>query len=246
MLFFRRKPARQADLGWLGADLHAHLLPGIDDGAADPDTSVALVRGLADLGYRKLVATPHVLWEVYPNTPEIIHRQLALVQQELKNQGIAVELAAAAEYFIDDYFVEQVEQKAPLLCVHQKMVLTEFSMATAPYELQQVFFDLQLQGYQPLLAHPERYIYLGRHRSVFDTLHDAGVWFQLNLLSLAGHYGRSVQQLAFYLLDKGYYHFAGTDLHSLRQLEVLRKLAASDTVEKLKDYPFRNKELLGG
>lgn len=246
MFFFRRKPARTADLSWLGADLHAHLLPGIDDGATDLPTAVALVRGLTDLGYRKLVATPHILWEVYPNTPAIIHGQLAVVRNELSAQGIGVQLEAAAEYFIDDHFFDEVNQKAPLLCLHRQLVLTEFSMATAPYELQQVFFDLQLQGYQPLLAHPERYIYLGRHRPVFDTLHDAGVQFQLNLLSLVGHYGRSVQELAFYLLDKGYYHFAGTDLHNLRQLELLRKLAAADTVERLKDYPFRNKELLEG
>jgi tyrosine-protein phosphatase YwqE len=245
MFFFRKKNTRTPDLSWLGTDIHAHLLPGIDDGAQDMDTSLELVRGLAALGYKKLVATPHVLWEIYPNTPEIIKATLSGLQAAAMQAGITVELNAAAEYFIDDHLIGLLDRKAPLLPLHNNLVLAEFSMATAPFDLQQIFFDMQLQGYQPVLAHPERYIYLARSKEVFDGLWDAGVYFQLNLLSLAGHYGRTVQELAFFLLENGYYHFAGTDLHSPRQLDALQKLAASDIMDQLKDYPFRNKELMG-
>ncbi|WP_143157342.1 tyrosine-protein phosphatase [Cnuella takakiae] len=230
-------------MSWLNLDLHNHILPGIDDGSPNLETSLQLVRGMLELGVKHFIATPHILWEVYPNTPVSINDARKELAATLKSEGVDCTLRAAAEYFIDDHLVELLHQKDSLLCLPHKMVLAEFSMVTAPFELQQLFYDMQLQGYQPLLAHPERYIYLGRSRQVFDTLHDAGVYFQLNLMSLVGHYGRTVQELANYLLDKGYYQFAGTDLHSPRQLEVLQKLAASELIDKLRDYPFRNKDL---
>lgn len=245
MFFFRKKNTRTPDLSWLGTDIHAHLLPGIDDGAQDMNTTLELVGGLAALGYKKLVATPHILWEVYPNTPDIISARLLDVQAAAREAGITIDIHAAAEYFIDDHLIGLLDQKAPLLPVHDNLVLTEFSMATAPFDLQQIFFDMQLQGYQPVLAHPERYIYLGRSKEVFDNLKDAGVFFQLNLLSLCGQYGRTVQELAYYLLEGGYYDFAGTDLHTIRQLEALQKLAASPIIDQLKDYPFQNIALAG-
>ncbi len=244
MFFFRKKIKRTPDLSWLSTDMHAHLLPGIDDGARDEAASLELIRGLAELGYKKLVATPHVLWEVYPNTPEIIGEKLVQTRKLVQEAGIDIQLNAAAEYYIDDYFAELLAQKANLLTLHGKLVLTEFSMVTAPFDLQQVFFEVQILGYQPVLAHPERYVYLSRNKEVFEQLRDAGVYFQLNLLSLAGYYGRGVQELAQYLLEQGYYHLAGTDLHSARQLELLQKFAASPTIDRLRDYPFQNAELL--
>lgn len=243
MFFFRKKAKREADLSWLGVDMHAHFLPGIDDGAQDSETSLTLIRGLAELGYTKLIATPHVLWEVYPNTPEIIGEKLVQLRQDAAQAGINVQLDAAAEYFIDDYFETQVYQKAPLLQLKDNLVLVEFSMMMAPLELQQIFFDLQIQGYQPVLAHPERYIYLSRSKEVYESLKDAGCLFQLNLLSLAGHYGSTVKELAYYLLEKGYYNLAGTDMHSIRHLTLLQKLAASETIDRLKGYPFINNTL---
>src|SRR5881398_58333 len=103
MNFFSRKKATElADLAWLGADMHSHLIPAIDDGSPDMETSLELVRGLAGLGYRKLITTPHVLWEMYPNTSEKIRNGLAQLQSAVKEAGIEVELAAAAEYFIDE------------------------------------------------------------------------------------------------------------------------------------------------
>lgn len=244
MFFFRKKSTKVPDLSWLGADMHAHLLPGIDDGAPDIFTSLDLIRGLADLGYRKLIATPHILWEVYPNTPEIIMAKLATLRGAVEDAGIDVSLHAAAEYFIDDYFEEQLKLKKPLLTLYQNYVLVEFSMVTAPYDLQRIFFDMQIQGYQPVLAHPERYVYLEHRKEVFDQLKDSGCLFQLNLLSLSGHYGRSVTELAHYLLDKGYYNLAGTDLHHPRHLTLLQKLAVSPVIDQLRDYPLQNINLL--
>ena len=129
----------------------------------------------------------------------------------------------------------ELRNKTPLLTLSGNKVLVEFSMVTAPLDLQQVLFDLQMQNYQPVLAHPERYAYFNMRRDVYDELKEAGCWFQLNLLSLTGYYGKAIQDLAEYLCKKEYYDLAGTDLHHERHLNMLQKLPASATFMRLRD-----------
>ncbi|GAA4728189.1 tyrosine-protein phosphatase [Flavisolibacter ginsenosidimutans] len=234
MLFFGKKSA-DLDLSWLHADMHSHLIPGIDDGAPDMAASLELIKGLQKLGYKKLVTTPHILWEVYPNTADIIAKGLEGLKGAMAEEGISMELQAAAEYFIDEYFEENLKAKEPLLPISGNKVLVEFSMITAPMDLQQVLFQLQIQGYIPVIAHPERYIYLAQRKQTFDELKEAGCLFQLNLLSLTGYYGKSVQELAEYLCKKNYYSLAGTDLHNPRHLAALQKLSSSATFSRLKE-----------
>lgn len=236
MWFFGRKKAEEnLDLSWLHTDMHSHLLPGIDDGAGNLETSLALIRGLQSLGYQKLITTPHIFWELYPNTPEMIAESLGWLRKALQEDGIEITVEAAAEYYIDEHFGEALQQKSSLLTVSGNRVLVEFSMITAPMDLQQVLFELQIQNYQPILAHPERYVYLTGRKDFFDELKEAGCFFQLNLLSLTGYYGRTVQELAEYLCRKEYYDFAGTDLHHERHLQMLKKLASSASFARLRD-----------
>jgi tyrosine-protein phosphatase YwqE len=242
-MFFFMKKKEAADLSWLQTDMHSHLLPGIDDGSPDIITSLELIKGLQTLGYKKIVTTPHVLWEIYPNTPEIILAKQEEVSKELVNAGIDIEFRAAAEYFIDDHFTDQLKNKIPLLTISDNMVLVEFSMVTAPMDLQEVLFEMQMQNYQPVLAHPERYTFLGRKKEVYDQLKDAGCFFQLNLLSLSGYYGEGVQELAEYLLKKKYYDLAGTDLHHHRHLSLLQKIPSSQ-IQKLRDLGTLKNHLL--
>ncbi len=245
MFFFRRKKEDTiTDLSWLGTDLHAHLLPGIDDGVQDMDTSVTMIEGLRALGFKKLVATPHVLWEMYPNTPEIIYEKKEAVKTALRNAGIEMTFSAAAEYFIDEHFVQALNDKQPLLTIQDNIVLVEFSMINAPFDLQDVLFQMQLQGYRPLIAHPERYIYLTNRKSFFETLKAGGCFFQLNLLSIAGHYGSSVQALAGHLLKEKMYDYAGTDLHGERHLHALQGLAASPLYRQLQESEQLKNHLL--
>jgi tyrosine-protein phosphatase YwqE len=236
MFFFKKKRIEPVDLGWLHADMHSHLIPGIDDGSPDIETSLELVRGFADLGYRKLITTPHVLWEIYPNTPEIIGQGLEALKQAVAREGINIEIRAAAEYFIDEHFVEELQNKSPLLPISGNMVLVEFSMIMAPMDLQEVFFEMQMQGYQPVIAHPERYAYLNRNRGFYGVLKDAGYLFQLNLLSLTGYYGPDVQELSEYLLEQDFYDFAGTDLHHVKHLALLQRLSSAPLYQRLKEY----------
>ena len=230
-------------MAWLHADMHSHLLPGIDDGSPDIETSLQLIKGLHALGYKKIITTPHVLWEIYPNTTEIILQKQEEVKKEISTAGIDVEFHAAAEYFIDDHFTELLKDKTPLLPISNNLVLVEFSMVNMPMDLQEVLFEMQMQNYQPVIAHPERYSFLIRRKEVFDQIKDAGCWLQLNLLSLSGHYGEEVRELAEYLLKKKYYDLAGTDLHHGRHLSLLQKLPFSQ-IKRLQDLGTIKNHLL--
>jgi tyrosine-protein phosphatase YwqE len=172
---------------------------------------------------------------MYPNTTAIINAKKEELTAAAKAAGIDMPLHAAAEYFIDESFQETLRQKKPLLTIHQNMVLVEFSMLTAPMDLMDVLFQMQLQGYQPLIAHPERYIYLQHRKSFYEELKNSGCLFQLNLLSLTPYYGTTVQSLAEYLLKQELYDYAGTDLHGERHLQALQRLAASPLYTRLKD-----------
>ncbi len=235
MFFWEKKKTLSIDLGWLHTDMHSHLLPGIDDGAPDIATSLELIKALASLGYKKLITTPHVLWEIYPNTSEIITQQSAILKEAIAKEGIDIQLESAAEYFIDENFENLLKKQVPLLPIHYNMVLVEFSMITAPLDLKEILFEMQLQNYQPVIAHPERYIYLKNKKDFFEQLKDHGCFFQLNLLSLLGHYGNSVQELADYLIKNNYYNFVGTDVHNMKHITALQKLAGSSLFKRLQD-----------
>jgi protein-tyrosine phosphatase len=236
MLFFgKKKSTPGADLSWLEADMHSHLIPGIDDGSPDIETSLELITGLKDLGYKRLITTPHILWDMYQNTPEIINEGLQQVQNAIAEEKLDITLSAAAEYYIDDHFESQLAEKEALLKLKENWVLVEFSMVTAQMDIQQILFEMQIQGYQPIIAHAERYSYLAHNKGFYDELRDAGCMLQVNLLSLVGYYGKGVQELAEYLIKKEYYDFAGTDLHNARHLAQLQKVCSSPLLERLKD-----------
>jgi protein-tyrosine phosphatase len=231
---FKKKPALSSDLGSLRCDLHSHLIPGIDDGSPDLETSVRLIRGLIELGYKKIITTPHINADIFPNTPAIIRAGQTVVTEELRRQDIDVIFHAAAEYLMDERFSGLLAAGEPLLTLKDKLVLVELSFAVPAINLREILFDMQLKGYQPVLAHPERYLYFGANRKWYDQLRDAGCYFQLNLLSFSGHYGPESRQLAEYLIKKQYVDFLGTDLHHEKHLEVLRSaVKIHRTVEEL-------------
>jgi tyrosine-protein phosphatase YwqE len=213
--------------------MHSHLLPGIDDGSPDIETSLQLIRGMSELGFSKLITTPHIMWDMYKNTREIILNKLEELRAAVKAEGLAVEINAAAEYFLDDHVAGLLRNNEPLLAVSGKMVLVEFSLAQPSMSLKDILFEMQMQGYQPIIAHPERYIYLERNKDFYEELKDIGCLFQLNTLSLSNHYGKSVHELAQYLIKKGYYDLVGTDLHNFRHLDALSNPALAQGLQKL-------------
>lgn len=242
--FGKNKKRSHFDFGLLGADMHSHLVPGIDDGVPDLQTSLEFIKELKELGYKKIITTPHIMWDMYQNTHEIILDGLGALRKAISGAGIDIQVDAAAEYFIDDHLELLLKSGEKLLTFGNNMVLVEFSMASAPFDMNEVLFQLQLQGYQPVIAHPERYIYAEKGKHFFDELKDSGYLFQLNILSLSGIYGKEVQKLSRYLIDKEYYDLIGTDLHNRRHLDALYdKTLKPDLYRLLDSGKIRNTEL---
>lgn len=206
----------------LQTDMHAHLVPGVDDGAPDLEAAVELVKGLYQLGYRNLIATPHIYWDLYKNTPETLTPACAALNTALETELPGMKVKLAAEYMMDDHFEKLMANKTPLLTLNDNRVLVEFPFASLSMGWKEMLFSLQLAGYQPVIAHPERYNYAHRDKKLYHELKDAGCELQVNLLSLSGYYGPDVQQAAKYLLKNEMVSFAGTDCHHQRHLAGLQ------------------------
>ena len=235
MKLWGKKDSGSFDYGLLKADMHSHLLPGIDDGSPDLATSVEMINGLVNLGFKKLITTPHVMQDMYPNKRDDILKRYEILKKYLEAEKINVELEVAAEYFLDDNFKQILADKEPLLTFGDNLVLVEFSMASEQYNFKELLFELQMQSYQPVIAHPERYIYQEKNKEFFEELKSAGYLFQLNIMSLAGVYGKTVNELARYFIKQEYYDIAGTDLHNTHHFSHLQSSSIAHGLKELLD-----------
>ncbi|HVZ96951.1 MAG TPA: CpsB/CapC family capsule biosynthesis tyrosine phosphatase [Chitinophagaceae bacterium] len=215
------EPGNLYDYSHIYQDIHCHLLPGIDDGSPDAATSVAMIKSLMDLGFSRFICTPHVIGDMFRNTPETIGNALAILKKAVASEHLEVQLSAAAEYLLDDYFLELLRNNQPLLMLTGKYILTEISFSSAPDNLEKISFDLINNGYHPLLAHPERYLYYHKNHGIYHRLKELGFLLQVNLLSLTGYYGKPTAKAALYIVEHGLADFVGTDLHHFNHLEAL-------------------------
>jgi protein-tyrosine phosphatase len=211
-------------------DIHSHLLPGIDDGAKDLADSATLIKQFVHLGYQKLITTPHIMGDFYRNTPEIILEKLEEVRHFLQEMELHIQIEAAAEYYLDEWFIHKIEKGEKILTFGDGYVLFETGFHDKPKYLKETVFNLQASGYKPVWAHPERYTYLYQDSKILEELYECGVFLQINLNSLAGYYHRAAKDFAEKLIEKGQVHFIGSDCHHFRHLEVLK------TVRNLKSY----------
>lgn len=205
----------------LHVDAHNHLLPGIDDGAKNLDESIFLVKGLQDLGFKKIITTPHIYSAHYPNSAETIKPREKEVQDELKKLQVNIPFNSAAEYYFEPKLAEK--PKESLLFLKNQEILIEFDMQQAPNEMwKEVFFNLQLNGIGIVLAHIERYTYnIGQIKWV-EELKNMGVYIQMNLGSLIGNYGFPTEKWALQLINNGMIDLLCTDLHNAQQLHTLQ------------------------
>jgi tyrosine-protein phosphatase YwqE len=224
-------------------DIHSHLLPGIDDGVTDLDEALEVIKGFANLGYRKLITTPHIMADFYKNTPEIIKDKLKLVQNALSEQQINIELQAAAEYYLDEHFLTLIEADSPLLTFGKNYVLFETSFISKPLYLKEVIFKLQTNGYSPVLAHPERYLYLHDDKTLLQEIYDSGVLLQLNLSSIDGYYSKQVRNMARYLINNKMISLFGSDCHNSRQLIAFEHALKNNFMDSLRENTLLNNKL---
>lgn len=228
----------------LKVDLHSHLLPGLDDGVKTFEDAEAVIRGFMKQGYRKIITTPHVMTDAYRNTPEIILGKLQELKQFLASRDLAIDIHAAAEYYLDENLVHLVKADQPLLTLGNKYVLFETNFLTEPLNLKEFIFDATSKGYKLILAHPERYMYLQDNVDKAEDLIDRGVLFQVNISSLSGYYSKPAQKAAQRLIDRGWIHWLASDCHQPSQLPVLHDAMRTKYFAKAITLPLLNNSLL--
>ncbi len=245
MLLSLFKKKIQPDLSFIAVDMHSHLLPGIDDGLQDIEKTISFMQDLHAVGYKKFICTPHILNGVHNNSPETILPVLDNVRALLKERNIPILVEAAAEYMVDDSFEELVKSDRPLLTFGRNNILIEMSYMAPSPNLYQVIFDLKMKGLNPILAHPERYNYYHMDFEKYIEIKGRDIFFQVNLLSLSGYYGKQVKKTAEKLIEKGMVEFIGTDMHHDNHLMAFKQLTSSKYLyDLLKNKPLLNTTLL--
>lgn len=214
---------RPVDLSVLRCDIHSHLVPAVDDGSKSVDDSLQMIRALREMGYSKIITTPHIMGDAYRNTPETILGGLETVRQALKENDDSLSIGAAAEYYVDFDFERKIE-KEELLTFGKKYLLFEVSYLNPPDNLYHVIFNLQLKGYIPVLAHPERYNFWHRDFEKYQDFIDKGVLLQLNINSLTGYYSMATKKIAERLIEQNMISFLGTDCHHMGHINLMKEV----------------------
>jgi tyrosine-protein phosphatase YwqE len=243
--FLRGKPEQveALDLSWLEVDMHSHLIPGIDDGSKSMEESLELIQRLASYGLRKIITTPHIMSEYYKNTPDIISMGLEDLRKVVKAEGISIEIDAAAEYYMDEILLEKIKDGEKLLTFGDNYILVETGFINKPQMLLETMFQLEMSGYKPILAHPERYQYLLADKGLLGDLVDRKILFQVNLLSLTGFYSKPVKDFAESLVERDLVKFFGTDCHNVRYLDMLETLPKQKSYSHIKEVSWMNTSL---
>ncbi len=220
MIFFSKsKPILKDLIPSDYTDIHSHLLPGIDDGSKSIEETKLLITNLMELGFKKFITTPHIMEGVWENTGTIISEKLLKTNIELQKEGLP-ELSAAAEYMLDGNFLKILSTEK-LLTIKDHYVLVEMSYLNPPMNLYDIIFEIQLEGYTPILAHPERYNFFHNSLNEYKRLKTAGCKFQMNMLSTVGYYGPHVAKAADYLLTNNLIDFIGSDVHHSKHVEFI-------------------------
>jgi len=239
--FFKKN--RQVHSTPLEIDIHSHLLPQLDDGVKSLEESGQLVRQFIDLGYKKIITTPHVMNDFYRNESTDILAKLELLRQYLKNENINIHIDAAAEYYLDESLIERISKSEKLLTFGNNYLLFETNFLTEPFQLKEFIFSVTTLGYKPVLAHPERYQYLLNTFEKIEDLKNRGVLFQINIPSIIGAYSKPIQKLAIQLIEKGWVDFLGSDCHNQIQMNTVKEAFKNKYLKKALELPLLNRSL---
>ena len=239
--FFSRQKKKNQDaiVSGLKIDLHSHLIPSIDDGSKSIEESLEILRGMRELGYEKVITTPHVMADAYQNSTRTILEGLHMLREAVATEGIEIEIEAAAEYYLDEELIARLK-RGDILTIANEYLLFETSYFSKPLNFEEVVFEIQAKGYKPLLAHPERYRYIDKPREEFGRMKELGIYFQLDINSLGGYYGSQAKENARLLSEWGMISFLGSDVHHKKQVSFLKKVFRDQRYHAL----LRNNQIL--
>lgn len=246
--FLKHKPKEARPIfESLGTDMHCHLVPMVDDGSKSMDESMACLRVMRAAGFENIICTPHFQFPRFPNEENDIRRFFTNLQKDISAHGGVDGLKLAGvggEYRIDSGFQDRID-KNKFLLVADKYLLVEFSLHQQVMGLDEILFDLQMKGFDIILAHPERYPYYSAQSSRLEHFKEMGILFQINILSLSGFYGEGPRQKAFQFVENGWAELMGTDMHNTLYAQALIDASHDRKIEKLLEHhTFMNRDLL--
>ena len=230
-IFKKLKPKLSELLPKNFIDIHTHVLPGIDDGPKNIDDSMHLVEGINNLGFKKIICTPHTYPGLYNNTNSTIKSSY---DKLIKKVHTKMAIEYASEYMLDFSLIDRIN-KTKLLTLKDNYLLVEMSFISPPVKLYDILFELQIQGYKPILAHPERYRFYYNSFDEYFKLKKIGIEFQLNLLSMIDYYGKDVTKIGEKLLKNEMIDYVGSDIHSKNHISLLKNgVLKTNQISKLK------------
>ena len=209
------------DLSFLRNDIHSHLIPGIDDGSPDMNITIQLLEKFIDLGYKKVITTPHIMSDYFKNTSDIINSGLEDVRNEIEKRQLKIQIEAAAEYNLEPEFEDLLEKNNLLTFGPEKYLLFELSFFDEPPRVNDVIWKMREKGVSPVLAHVERYAYWHKDYDKIEEMINRGVKLQLNIGSITGAYGPEVKKVADRLIKDKVIDFVGSDCHHEQHLEMI-------------------------
>jgi protein-tyrosine phosphatase len=198
-------------------DLHHHLLPGLDDGSPDLETSVAMSRMAVEDGITRVVATPHASG-AWAFEPDVIAAKLAELRQALAQESIPLTLASGCDFHLSyDNIQDAIANPRKYTLNKTQYLLIELPDFGISPGLGEILFDLRVAGMVPILTHPERNPTLQRNPArLADWMRD-GLLVQVTAGSVLGHMGKAAQQMAHALLADRWVHFLATDAHNIER-----------------------------
>jgi protein-tyrosine phosphatase len=233
MGLFSKNKTFHPDFSALRVDLHSHVLPGMDDGSPSMTESLNMLNEMVKAGYTKIITTPHVNSDVYPNTKEKIIGQLHHLREVAAEEKIPVEIEASGEYHMDYEFLGKVQSGEVIPFGKKNFLLVELPFQKPAFSYDEVLYQVQLAGYEVIIAHPERYIWLMGNSKLYSGMKDRGMFFQMNLNSLNGLYGIGAKMAAHQLIEARMIEFAGSDAHHAGHVVELHKLLHNRHFDKL-------------
>ena len=231
-LFSKKDVGPLRDLSVLQTDMHSHFIPGIDDGAKNMEESLILISAMKEFGYKKVITTPHIMTDGYRNTPEIINEGLANVRAALRQENIEIEIEAAAEYYFD-YEFEKKFKSGNVLTFGEKYLLWEIPFINPPDNINEIVFEMSTLGYRPILAQVERYGFWQNNFEKYQELADRGIFLQMNINSITGHYSVQTRKAAEWLIEKDLVSFVGSDCHHAGHIELMKQAVKDKAFQKL-------------
>ena len=228
----------------LEIDIHSHIVPGIDDGSSNLEESMRMISSLRAIGYKTLITTPHVMYEGYSNSKDSILEKFDILREEVERRGLEIALEIAAEYYMDEGLQNLLRQKE-ILTVGDAHILFETAYISMPNNFESMIYLMRMKGYTPIIAHPERYLYIKEPEVIYERWKELGIEFQVNLNSFTGYYGNLALQRAKWLAKMRMIDYLGSDLHDMQQFEAIKKgIWRVDMKEVIDSNPIKNIKVL--